>query len=595
MKQRILALVLSLATCVSMTVFPTSAADYRVKQIEGGYNNSFVVTQDGTLYACGLNEQGVLGDIPTELRDGSYIAPTLQKMAEGVKEVAACEEHVTRYYKNPYEQGNHVLILMENGELYAQGDNLYAQLGQGDRDTHEGMQFVMDDVIAMDAGGYFSACVTENGDLYWWGYLVQQLGGNQVANKFTPEKVGTGFVDVTAGVCTLTALKADGTVWTMGSSAYGARGDGTMTDLTREPEQVFSGAVEIASGANHTLVRTASGDVYGWGDNGAQQILAHEEEGKEVYDAEGYVIEAPTLLNHEYTTPAYIMGGAKTIDASYANSYILKENGDLYTMGMIYHGQFGLELKDTVEPRPAMHTASNVKQVSAGYRATYILKEDGTTYAAGNNYDYCFGNGTSRISEKKWIPCFFTAVPIHEKGSIAFTDVKQGDWFHDSVLWAVEQNITSGTGDGTTFSPNATCSRAQIITFLWAAAGKQPSMNQNFFMDVTHYEWYSKAVCWAQEGVNKILDASEHNYFYPDAPCTRAMAVEFMWRAAGRPSYDTSALPFRDVSAKDSYAQAVAWALDMGVTAGTGDGTTFSPNDTCTRAQIATFLWRAFG
>ena len=315
MKRRLLSLVMALSLAASMLI-PSSAADYSVKQLEGGPNCSFVLTNDGTLYACGENHQGILGpDVGEHNSKQGLVATTLTKIAEDVKEVAASETPTLHYYKNPYEQGYHVLILMENGDLYAQGDNLYAQLGQNDRDPHEGMQFVMSDVKAIAAGSYFSACVTEDGELYWWGYLVQQLGGNEVANTFDPEYLGDGFVDVEAGTCTLTALKENGTVWTMGSSAHGARGDGTESHLTREPEQVFSGAVEIASGENHTLVRTAAGDVYGWGDNSSQQLLPRQLQGTTVYDDEGYAIQAPEVLNSEYTTPVYIMGGAKAIEA----------------------------------------------------------------------------------------------------------------------------------------------------------------------------------------------------------------------------------------------------------------------------------------
>ena len=596
MKKRLLALAMTLALTLGMMTIPTAAANYSIKQLEGGYDNAFVVTQDGTLYGCGLNEQGVLGpDVATEIRDGIPVVPTLQKIAEGVKEVAACEEHVIRYYKNPYDQGNHILILMENGDLYTQGDNLYAQLGQNDREVHEGMQYVMSNVVAIAAGGYFSACVTEDGDLYWWGYLVQQQGSNQVANTFDPELVGTGFVDVDAGVCTLIALKEDGTVWTMGSSAYGARGDGTTQNLTREPQKVFSGAVEIASGANHSLVRTASGDVYGWGENQSGQLRPHELEGDYAYDSDGYVIDAPVLLNEQYTTPVFIMGGAKAIDASYDNSFVLKKNGDLWGMGTDYDGQLGLNVQGVVtDPQ---FIATNVNQVSAGYRASYILKENGSTYAAGNNYYYNFGSGARMYNERKWTPCFFTACPIQEEGSMTFTDVNLSDYFYDAVQWALDNNITSGTS-ATTFSPNMTCSRAHIITFLWAAAGKTDSMGLNWFVDVDQYSWYYKAVCWAQDNPlpadGAITPSSFNAKFYPNDPCSRAMAVEFMWRYAGQPEYDTSNLPFTDVKPTDSYAQAVAWALDNGITSGTS-ATTFSPNATCIRGQISTFLYKAFG
>ena len=171
MKKKLLALTMALCLSLGMIIH-SSAADYTVKQLEGGPSCSFVLTNDGTLYACGQNHQGILGpDAGAHDPIQGLVAKELTKIAEDVKEVAASETPTLHYYKNPYEQGYHVLILMENGDLYAQGDNLYAQLGQYDRNPYEGMQFVMSDVKAIAAGSYFSACVTEeeNGavlDLY---------------------------------------------------------------------------------------------------------------------------------------------------------------------------------------------------------------------------------------------------------------------------------------------------------------------------------------------------------------------------------------------------------------------------------------------
>lgn len=171
--------------------------------------------------------------------------------------------------------------------------------------------------------------------------------------------------------------------------------------------------------------------------------------------------------------------------------------------------------------------------------------------------------------------------------SAAFTDVNDGQYFATPVAWAVEQGITNGTSD-TTFSPNATCTRAQIITFLWRAAGQpEPKSTVSPFTDVTDTSaYYYKAALWASE--QGMVSGST---FAPNDPCTRAAAVEFMWKQAGSPS--AAAASFTDVSSSASYARAVNWAVEAGVTNGTS-ATTFSPDITCTRAQIATFLYRGF-
>lgn len=169
-----------------------------------------------------------------------------------------------------------------------------------------------------------------------------------------------------------------------------------------------------------------------------------------------------------------------------------------------------------------------------------------------------------------------------------FTDVNDGDYFAAPVEWAVAQGITNGTS-ATTFSPNDTCTRAQILTFLWRAAGSpEPQSRVSLFIDVDDSQYYAKAANWALE---KDILVDNNINFEPNTPCTRLSTVEYMWRYAGGP--DAAAVAFSDVSGNDASAKAVYWAVGYGVTNGTS-ATTFSPNDTCTRGQIATFLHRYF-
>ena len=174
-----------------------------------------------------------------------------------------------------------------------------------------------------------------------------------------------------------------------------------------------------------------------------------------------------------------------------------------------------------------------------------------------------------------------------------FVDIKEGTYFYDAVLWAVENGITVGTGDGTTFSPNADCTRAQIMTFLWRAAGSpEPSATTHSFTDVNMDGYYGNAVLWAVE--NGITNGTDADSFSPDAICTRAQIVTFLWRAAGSPEPNATVCPFDDVDIDSYYGKAVLWAVENGITNGT-TATTFSPDNNCTRAQIVTFLWRFMG
>ena len=170
-----------------------------------------------------------------------------------------------------------------------------------------------------------------------------------------------------------------------------------------------------------------------------------------------------------------------------------------------------------------------------------------------------------------------------------FKDVKTTDYFYEPVLWAVSYGITSGTGNGC-FSPNATCTRAQVVTFLWRAAGEpEPVSSRNPFRDVKPSDYYYKAVLWAVE--NGITAGTSANKFSPSNPCTRAQVVTFLYRAAGEPGYPYNYNPFRDVEESAFYYDAVLWAVNYGITAGTSD-TTFSPNSPCTRGQVVSFLYR---
>lgn len=173
-------------------------------------------------------------------------------------------------------------------------------------------------------------------------------------------------------------------------------------------------------------------------------------------------------------------------------------------------------------------------------------------------------------------------------GSLPFNDVTVRDYFYDAVKWAVDRGITSGTSRYT-FSPDAPCTRAQVVTFLWRAAGcPQPTSKSNPFTDVRADDYFYTAVLWAVE--NGITNGTSAKTFSPDATVTRAQVVTFLWRANGQPAAGNSG--FADVSADKYYATAVAWAVFQRITTGTGFSV-FSPDAACTRAQIVTFLYRA--
>ena len=169
-----------------------------------------------------------------------------------------------------------------------------------------------------------------------------------------------------------------------------------------------------------------------------------------------------------------------------------------------------------------------------------------------------------------------------------FVDVTEDAYYYDAVLWAVAEKITSGTS-ATTFDPDASCTRAQMVTFLWRAAGSPKVENEkNPFTDVKADAYYYDAVLWAVE--KGVTSGTSATTFSPDATVTRAQTVTFLYRNAGAPDV-TGATSFTDVDADAYYAKAVLWAVQQKITTGTSEST-FSPTSDCTRGQIVTFLWR---
>ena len=208
-------------------------------------------------------------------------------------------------------------------------------------------------------------------------------------------------------------------------------------------------------------------------------------------------------------------------------------------------------------------------------------------------------NDPSGTYVSKWRICLddgtqinHTLTAVVTKDGNPFTDVKSSDFFYKAVLWAVthDPQVTTGTS-ATSFSPGNTCTRAQVVTFLWRTVGcPEPKSKTNPFEDVQEGQYYYDAVLWAVE--NGITNGVDKTHFGPNRGCTRAQVVTFLWRTAGQPDPESSANPFIDVPADQYYYKPVLWAVEHGVTTGTS-ANKFSPNNTCTRGQIVTFLYRA--
>ena len=224
----------------------------------------------------------------------------------------------------------------------------------------------------------------------------------------------------------------------------------------------------------------------------------------------------------------------------------------------------------TVKPEPGFEVEEVIVTDAKGNQIKVTANADGT---------FSFIQPDSQVEVQT----------VYAEAGGPFRDVARSDYFYDAVTWAKDNNITGGVGDDL-FGADRSCTRAQIVTFLWRAAGSPEPKGAANMTDVPQDAYYAKAVAWAIE--NGITSGTGENRFSPDATCTRAQGVTFLYRAAGSPAVTGSA-GFRDVASSDYFAAAVAWAKANDITDGVGNGL-FGSKNSCTRAQIVTFLYRVF-
>lgn len=240
----------------------------------------------------------------------------------------------------------------------------------------------------------------------------------------------------------------------------------------------------------------------------------------------------------------------------------------------------------TVSPKNASKgsTVTITVKPDSGYRLEKLTVTDKDGHALKltdkGNGQYAFTMSAGKVD--------VSAAFAKEIETSPFGDVSADDYYYEAVKWAQENGITGGIGNGL-FGPKQVCTRAQIVTFLWRAAGSPKPKSMVSFTDVPADAYYAKAVAWAIE--NGIALGTADTTFSPNAVCTRAHGVTFLFRAAKASASGASA--FTDVAADAYYAEAIRWAVENGITNGIG-GSLFGPDSSCTRAQIVTFLWRMY-
>ena len=285
-----------------------------------------------------------------------------------------------------------------------------------------------------------------------------------------------------------------------------------------------------------------------------------------------YIINiTATLANYDITT----VPGTLTIEPSKSTQRL----GILDGARTVPGGTIGTSPKNALPGQTVTITVTPQKGYELGGLTVRDIAGGQLTLTRESDREYTFVMPDSSVS----VTGYFV-----REGETMFRDVPADAYYYEAVQWAVETGVTGGVGDDL-FAPDAACTRAQIVTFLWRAAGSPEPQSKADFTDVPANAYYAKAVAWALE--NGITKGTSATTFSPDDPCTRAQAVTFLARALSAKAEGTA--DFFDVAESAYYCGAVAWAAENDVTSGVG-GKRFAPDQTCTRAQIVTFLYRAY-
>ena len=393
------------------------------------------------------------------------------------------------------------------------------------------------------SGGSFSQPVKKD-------YLDSSLNAElKRASGETPYSYYTSMNDALAAAKpgdTVTDLKATTELKVTLTMKYN---DGATADIT----------YNVASGTTITLPTPAHRSGYtfnGWYD------------GSKFYAAgASYKVSATATLNASWS---YISSGSSSYDPTYSVTVDKTENGSV-----------------TVSPKSA--SKGSTVTITVKPDSGYVLETLTVTDKNGNELTlkdkgdgkYTFTMPAGKVEVK---------ATFMEDNSVLnfFYDVPNDAYFYEAVKWAVKSGVTNGLTD-TMFGPYESCTRAQIVTFLWRAAGSPEPKTASSFTDVPVSTYYAKAVAWAVE--NGITNGMTETTFAPDATCTRGQSVTFLYRALK--GIASGSASFTDVKSDAFYADAVNWAVASDVTNGTSN-TTFSPNADCTRAEIVTFLYRAY-
>lgn len=587
MKPRILSLVIAFVLSISLST-PALASGAGTANsptaVSAGNDFAGLIDKNGSLWMWGNNEQGRLGNggFGNVQTKGGFVYQAIPiKVMDNVVSIS-CGVSQTA-------------VIKTDGSLW-----MWGYFDDSKRESVLTPVKVMDNVIAVSCGREYTAAIKTDGSLWMWGRNQHgQLGTGIPKDEAAPVKIMDNVAYVSCSSWGHTAaIKTDGSLWMWGENGRGQLGNGGGGDtawsqdavVQSVPVKVMANVASVSCGYTHTAAVKADGSLWAWGYNGEGQLG----------NGRKYNTDNGPFDRFYQTVPVKIMDGVSFVSCD-SHTAAIKTDGSLWvwgdnTAGKLGNGYVGDRTNNDGHGDYPVQTVpiklmDNAAAVSCGSLQTYIVKTDGSVWACGRTEWGELGNGGASNGVDNYgyamqtTPVQLSGLTARAELPTAFYDVAASTYYTDPVIWAVGKGITNGTST-TTFSPDKTCTTGEILTFLWKARNSpEPTIN-NPFSDVAESSYYYKAALWAYE--KGLVSGS---VFGANAPCTRSITVVYLWKLAGSPATDGNS--FTDIPSGADYSVAVSWAVSKGITSGT-DNNTFSPDSTCTRGQIATFLYRAF-